>query len=301
MQAGQAQSDMSGTVVEPESASPPKRASRRWQDFVLGPLGHANAETRAYLASAAARGADGKIITVLVATALCLTVQRFFAVQEALHHLEGFLHTIGLDGLAAALQETMWQTEAAQLHRLTWWVAVCLLTYVVVPLLIIRCIFRERPRDYGLKLQGAFADSWVYGVMLAVAWPLIFLVSASVRFQETYPFYRLGPGADLWPNFYLWEVLYYLQFFGVEFFFRGFLLHGTRHRFGAYAIVVMMVPYCMLHFQKPLLECLASIIGAFVLGFMSLRTRSIWLGTAIHVTVAGSMDLASLWRQGVIP
>jgi hypothetical protein len=33
---------------------------------------------------------------------------------------------------------------------------------------------------------------------------------------------------------------------------------------------------------------------------MSLRTRSIWLGAAIHVTVAMSMDFASLWRQGFL-
>ena len=60
----------------------------------------------------------------------------------------------------------------------------------------------------------------------------------------------------------------------------------------------MMVPYCMLHFHKPLAEALVSIIGAVALGFMSLRTRSIFLGTAIHLTVAWSMDLASLWQQG---
>ena len=60
----------------------------------------------------------------------------------------------------------------------------------------------------------------------------------------------------------------------------------------------MMVPYCMLHFHKPLPEALASIVGAIALGFMSLRTHSIWMGTAIHVSVAWSMDAASLWRQG---
>jgi hypothetical protein len=34
---------------------------------------------------------------------------------------------------------------------------------------------------------------------------------------------------------------------------------------------------------------------------MSLKTRSIWLGAVIHVTVALSMDFASMWRQGIIP
>ena len=114
-----------------------------------------------------------------------------------------------------------------------------------------------------------------------------------------YPFYRLDPAGDSWRDLMFWEVLYLAQFFGVEFFFRGFLVHGLKHRFGAYAIFEMMVPYCMLHFGKPLPECLASILGAVVLGFMSLRTRSIWMGTAIHMTVAASMDAASLWQQGL--
>jgi membrane protease YdiL (CAAX protease family) len=60
----------------------------------------------------------------------------------------------------------------------------------------------------------------------------------------------------------------------------------------------MMVPYCMLHFGKPMPETLAAICGGIILGFMSLRTRSIWMGTAIHITVAGLMDAASLWRKG---
>jgi membrane protease YdiL (CAAX protease family) len=133
---------------------------------------------------------------------------------------------------------------------------------------------------------------------MAVAWPAIYLASAGEHFQETYPFYRPGPGEGVWPNLLQWEVMYAVQFFAVEFLFRGFLVHGLKYRFGAYVIFVMMMPYCMLHFTKPLPEALASIVGAIALGFMSLRTRSIWMGTAIHVTVAWSMDVAALWRQG---
>ena len=76
------------------------------------------------------------------------------------------------------------------------------------------------------------------------------------------------------------------------------MLHGLRHRLGPYAIPVMTVPYCMIHFAKPLPETCAAIVAGLALGFMSLKTRSILLGAAIHVSVALSMDLASLWRQG---
>ena len=40
----------------------------------------------------------------------------------------------------------------------------------------------------------------------------------------------------------------------LEFFFRGFILHGTKQRFGFYAIFVMIIPYCMIHFGKPIVE-----------------------------------------------
>jgi membrane protease YdiL (CAAX protease family) len=76
------------------------------------------------------------------------------------------------------------------------------------------------------------------------------------------------------------------------------MVHGLRPRLGSCSIPVMMVPYCMIHFQKPLPETLGAIVAGLVLGFMSLRTRSIILGAAIHVSVALSMDFASLWRQG---
>ena len=40
------------------------------------------------------------------------------------------------------------------------------------------------------------------------------------------------------------------------------------------------------------------VAGGLALGFMSLRTRSIVLGVAIHMTVALSMDFAAMWQKG---
>ena len=145
--------------------------------------------------------------------------------------------------------------------------------------------------------SGAFRHGWVYVVMFAIVGPLVLIVSRDAHFQATYPFYR-PPRGQLWPTFWEWEILYALQFFALEFFFRGFMVQGLRHRFGAYVIPVMTVPYCMIHFHKPLPEVFASIIAGLALGFMSLKTRSILLGFAIHVSVALSMDFTSLWRRG---
>jgi membrane protease YdiL (CAAX protease family) len=99
---------------------------------------------------------------------------------------------------------------------------------------------------------------------------------------------------------YIWEAAYICQFFALEFFFRGFMLHGLRHRLGFYAIFVMMVPYCMIHFQKPMPETFGAIAAGAVLGLMSLKTRSIWLGACLHVAVALSMDFLALWHRGML-
>jgi membrane protease YdiL (CAAX protease family) len=123
-------------------------------------------------------------------------------------------------------------------------------------------------------------------------------VSFSKGFLQTYPFYRLAPGEPLWPRFVVWEVIYAVQFVSLEFFFRGYLLHALRRRFGAYAIFAAMVPYCMIHFQKPVLETLGATFAGIILGFMSLKTRSVWLGACLHVAVALTMDAAALWHMG---
>jgi membrane protease YdiL (CAAX protease family) len=130
--------------------------------------------------------------------------------------------------------------------------------------------------------------------MILVMTPLVLWASQGERFRETYPFYRLATGEPLWPRFVAWEVLYALQFVALEFFFRGYVLHGVRHRFGAYSIFVMMVPYCMIHFAKPLPETCGAIIAGIVLGFMSLATRSIWMGALLHIAVALTMDFAAI-------
>ena len=282
-------SDPAGRVPRSSKLTPSP-----WLDFFRIPLARVEADSRAYLATEAARRVDRKVIVVLLTAVLALTVQQFVAMEERLEPMAEMLQDLGWTGLAADMDDI----RASALGRLTWWSVISLLVYVAVPMLVVRLVFRERLRDYGLKLGGVFTDFWVYLLMMAVALPTVLVASGGSRFQQTYPFYHPPMNEPAWPNLVQWEMLYTLQFFGVEFLFRGFLVHGLKHRFGAYAIFVMMVPYCMLHFTKPLPEALASILGAIVLGFMSLRTRSIWMGIGIHVSVAWSMDIASLWRQG---
>jgi membrane protease YdiL (CAAX protease family) len=85
-----------------------------------------------------------------------------------------------------------------------------------------------------------------------------------------------------------------VQFFCVEFFFRGFLIFMLRPRFGYGAIAVMVVPYSMIHFAKPMPEAMAAVVGGVILGWLAFKTQSIWGGVLLHVAVALSMDVLAM-------
>ncbi len=270
---------------------------RRWLDsFLLAPLRRANDEQRTHVAAAA--GADWHVAVVLVTVAVMLTIQQYvfrsgnvwLALDALGSVLDRSTHTRLVDAASAP--------ENSQLAGLMFWAFGQCAVYVAGPLLVVKLLFRRPLADFGAKLPGMFACAWAYLIMAAVMLPCVLYVSTSERFLHTYPFYRLALGESPWPRFLIWEVCYALQFVSLEFFFRGFLLHGTRRRFGAYSIYVMMVPYCMIHFNKPALETLGAITAGIVLGFMSLKTRSIWMGAGLHIFVAWTMDAAALWRTG---
>jgi membrane protease YdiL (CAAX protease family) len=264
---------------------------RWWRSFVLAPLRQADEEARRY------PGSGGRVVAILVIVAVMLTLQHYFLLSDELYDTLDLMKRLGLVSLANWGRERLlskWDRH----DWLVYWALGNVVLYLVIPGLIIRLVFRERLVDYGLKLHGAFKDGWLYLVFFAIVGPLVLLVSFDAHFQRTYPFYRMPLDEPLWPWFWIWELLYACQFISLEFFFRGFMVHGLKHRLGSMAIPVMMVPYCMIHYGKPMPETFAAIIAGLALGFMSLRTRSIILGAAIHVTVALSMDFASLWQRG---
>lgn len=139
----------------------------------------------------------------------------------------------------------------------------------------------------------------VYLLALVVILPLVYFFSATPAFQARYPFYAPRSGEALWPAFVIWEALYMLQFAAVEFLFRGFMLHGTKERFGFYSVFVMAIPYCMIHFAKPLPEALGAIVAGIVLGVFSLKSLSIVPGFLLHCGTALSMDIMALARKGM--
>jgi membrane protease YdiL (CAAX protease family) len=177
------------------------------------------------------------------------------------------------------------------------WVGCRVLCYFLIPLATLIAL-GHNPLNFGLRLRGISRHVPLYLLLALVMLPIVVAVSFLPAFQRYYPFHDYA-GQSL-HGLLLWEGLYAVQFITLEFFYRGFLLFSLERYLGAYAVFVMVIPYCMVHFGKPFVETLAAIPAGVVLGALALRTRSIWPGAALHIAVGWSMDLLSLGHQGAL-
>ncbi len=274
---------------------------RVWDRWFAAPLRRVEADSLAFRQSPAGRRFDGKTVTVVLVAAVSLTLQNYFGNPSSVVPLLKWAATLAGRADAAtdaAATLTRWGTD--QQARLLWFALSAFVLYAVGPGLIVLFVFRERLTDYGAGVRGVVADWPVYLVFALVMTPLVYLCSGVQRFQDVYPFYRVSSPDEVDSGFVRWELVYALQFIGLEFFFRGFLVHGTKHQFGAYAVFLMVIPYCMIHFHKPVAECFGSILAGVGLGVVSLVTRSVWPGAGLHILVAWGMDASVLARRGLI-
>ncbi|AWM38736.1 hypothetical protein GobsT_30700 [Gemmata obscuriglobus] len=274
---------------------------RLWDTWLAEPIRKVEADALAYRLSDQGRRIDWRTPIVLLTAAACLTVQNYTGGPAALIEVVTLIaNAVGGPEAAAAAEATLRRWSADPLSTRVWWAWASVATYALIPVLVLKLGFRARLKDYGLKLSGVF-NAWpLYAVFVLVMVPLVWFCSGEERFQQTYPFMRFQSPAEVRAELWKWELSYAAQFVALEFFFRGFVVHGTKHRFGVYSVFVMTFPYVMIHFGKPWPETCASIVAGVVLGFMSLATRSVWLGASLHIAVAWGMDLACLARRGLI-
>jgi membrane protease YdiL (CAAX protease family) len=240
---------------------------------------------------------DYKTILICVTVAFSLSVIKYFG---DVNFTLSVLHSWGLNDLSDKLENLTSFSSDAKLYRLLYWSLVVTVFYLFPPFVLIKFVFKQKLSDYGLQFKGALKEYKVYVLMLCVMIPLVLYFARTQSFQNRYPFYNLGEQEKFYPNLFIWELFYLIQFFALEFFFRGFMLHGTKQTFGFYSIFVMTIPYCMIHFGKPFPETIAAIVAGIVLGFLSLKSRSIWLGVLIHYSVAITMDICSLYHKGLL-
>jgi hypothetical protein len=189
-----------------------------------------------------------------------------------------------------------WPSIPQPLLPWLWWSAGCLVLLVLVPMLLLRVVAGTGPRETGLRIRGTGREAWTYLGLYVLFVPVVWWVSQRPDFRATYPFYRVY-GKYGW-DLVAFEAAYFLQFLAVEYFFRGFLVLGLKPTLGRASILVMLAPYCMIHFHKPMLEAFGAIGAGLVLGCLSWRARTVVWGWFLHYGVALTMDLLSLKAAG---
>lgn len=176
-----------------------------------------------------------------------------------------------------------------------WWCAWIVLSYVVIPTIVILILPDYELRDCNVSIRGFVSHFWIYLVLLMCMTPIIFFSAKNPAFYRYYPMYSEADRS--WLDLTSWEVIYGIQFVALEFFFRGFLLGSLGRRIGSISIPICAIPYMMIHFVKPWPEAAASVVAGVILGTLAWSTNSIWGGVFLHCTVAYTMDFLALLHR----
>ncbi|HEY5271178.1 MAG TPA: CPBP family intramembrane glutamic endopeptidase [Anaerolineales bacterium] len=162
------------------------------------------------------------------------------------------------------------------------------LLYFIIPMFFILVIFRENPKDYGFT----FGD-WKAGIVITLGAivliaPILWLVGRGDASMQNY--YKPMVAGLPWSTF--------LDLFGWEFIFRGWLLFGYARKFGPEALWLQAVPFALAHMGKPELETLSTIFGGFAFGWVAWRTKSFVYPLLIHWFVASFLIVVAAGLLG---
>ncbi len=246
-----------------------------------------------YIAGKPSFSVEFKLIVILVYAAVSISITKYFG------HTSDFLNIV----LVNPSKFDLWYcsfffgSEIGKFHSMLYWIFAIVIFYLIIPVLIVKFVFRENLADYGFRIKGIQKDYRLFLLMLAIMIPVVYFASSSKAFQDRYPLFQPSKN-NLFPVFLWWQMAYFVQFIAVEFFFRGFMLHGTKYRFGFYSVFIMTIPYCLVHIGKPFAETMSAILAGIILGTLSLKRTSIVPGVLIHYSIAIFMDIFALWREG---
>ncbi|MFT5356886.1 MAG: membrane protease YdiL (CAAX protease family) [Polyangiales bacterium] len=238
-------------------------------------------------------GTDWRPFWAMVLAGMVLTFLRYYGTTD------GFIQWSRAQVVDEAAWEALRNSPDFAFNSKAWWAGWRVIGYVFVPALFIKFVMKERVVDYGLSLKGVKDHAWIYGLGFGIVVIAVFFVSFDTAFQNKYPMYE-NAGRS-YRDLLIWELIYAAQFFALEFFFRGYWLKTCERVMGGHAVTCMVVPYCMIHFGKPWPETIGAIFAGLLLGTLVLRYRSIWAGVIVHISVAVSMDVLSLWQKGQLP
>jgi hypothetical protein len=226
-----------------------------------------------------------------------MSSNRFFHNYREIFSKEGIIILYALFVLAAFVSlrlDLLWPASVTlyrfEIPNFTYfgWVFNQVIGYLLIPLLIIT-MFRESPRDYGWRTKQVKHFWWWVILMCPVIILGMCFVSQMDQFQKHYPIYRYSRTDPV--LFILYESAVVALLLSWEFFLRGFMLFGLERKFGKFTVLIQLIPFVLMHSQKPALEVYAAIAGGFFLGVIGLRTRSFLPGLILHFVLLLSLDM----------
>jgi len=152
-----------------------------------------------------------------------------------------------------------------------------LLYFAVFPILVIIFFLRRNPLDYGLRWGNVGVWGRYIGIFCLIAAPVLFFTTFSPEFQKYYKIENF--------NLVSYVLITSATLFGSEFFFRGFLIFGLKDKLKETSILIQMIPFVMVHFGKPELEKISTIITGILFGYVVYRGKSFWPAFIIHMFI----------------
>ncbi len=220
------------------------------------------------------RGEQRRPSLILLSSVMLIALWRTIGSQQFyLDHLSDRFAALGHPQAAAAFYH----------------IGMCGLLLGVIPLIIVRCVLREKLADYGLK-----PGEWRRGLLLFAAaapviWLLTYLSASDEAFRAEYPLNRQAGSS---PGMFLTHALSLAAFyFGWEFHFRGYLQHGLAGSMGKQnSMWVQVMASCLAHLGKPTTELFSSIPAGVFWGMQAYRTQSLLAGFLQHWLLGVLLD-----------
>lgn len=162
--------------------------------------------------------------------------------------------------------------------------------YLIIPLLVIVLILRDRPAQYGFQI-GDWREGLKWVAIGCIGMTIIlWFVARSAGMQDYYV--ARAPESPLF-LIYITGV----DLLGWEFIWRGLMLFALAKTLGpGPAIFIQAIPFAFMHLGKPEIETLSTIFGGAAFGFVAWRSGSFAYPFLIHWYIASFTQLIALGR-----
>jgi uncharacterized protein len=149
--------------------------------------------------------------------------------------------------------------------------------YLLLPILVAVFLLRKNPLNFGFQLGDVRKWAVYVGITVLIGAPILYFTSRMSAFQGYYDMQHFSLANYFWVTF--------ANLLGSEFLFRGFMIFGLKNRFKEGSILIQLIPFVLVHFGKPELETLSTILTGIYFGFIVYRTNSFWPAFLIHMFI----------------